>query len=187
MVTVAEAERPSAGNKAWAELVQLVPVVTLAFPFIVYGRVDLSLAASGFLVGAILAVPISVLVLWAKQPLNPILVGTALWLWLGALGFNVPIAELAAWLTSTQACGLFVAALLAGAGVTLFSRLGFLACRGVEGTLARRYSLILLALAAGAVVWSWVFRHDVRLGGGLPFIALNVARRLLCRHASRFV
>lgn len=175
------------GNKVWAELVQLVPVVTLAFPFIVHGRVDLSLAGTGFLVGALLTLPISLLVLWAKQPLNPILVGTALWLWAGALGFNVPIAKLAAWLTSTQAYGLFVAAFVAGVGATLLSSLGFLACRGVEGALARRYSFVLLAFAGAAMLWSWVFRHDVRLGGGLPFIVLNVARRVLCRRASRFV
>lgn len=177
----------SPGNKAWAELVQLVPVVTLAFPFIVHGRVDLSLAASGFLVGAVLAVPISLLVLWAKQPLNPILVGTALWLWLGALGFNLPIPALARWLTSTQAVGLFVGAFVAGSAATLTSSLGFLACRGVEGALARRYSFVLLALSGALVVWSWIFRHDVRLGGGLPFIVLNVARRVLCRRASRLV
>lgn len=177
----------TAGNKLWTELVQLVPVVTLAFPFIVHGSVDLSLAASGFLMGAVLAVPISLLVLWAKQPLNPILLGTAVWLWLGAFGFNVPIPALAAWLTSTQAYGLFVAVCVAGAGATLSSSLGFLACRGVEGALARRYSFVLLALSGAAVLWSWNFRHDVRLGGGVPFIVLNVARRVLCRHASRLV
>ncbi|HEY6728350.1 MAG TPA: hypothetical protein VI197_30275 [Polyangiaceae bacterium] len=177
----------SAGNKLWAELLQLVPVVTLAFPFIVHGSVDLSRAASGFLVGAALAVPIGLVVRRARQPLNPILVGTALWLWVGALGFNLPLPGLAAWLTSTQAFGLFVAAFGAGAVATLSSSLGFLACRGVEGALARRYSFVLLALSSAAMVWSWIFRHDVRLGGGLPFIALNVARRVLCRHASRLV
>lgn len=171
----------------WAELVQLVPVVTLALPFILHGSIDLSRAASGFLVGACLAVPISLLVLWAKQPLNPILVGTGLWLAFGALGFNAPIPALAAWLTSTQAFGLFLGALLAGVAAMLFSPLGFLACRGVEGALARRYSFVLLALAGAALLWSWSFRHDVRLGGGLPFIVLNVARRVLGRRASRLV
>ncbi|HEU5076974.1 MAG TPA: hypothetical protein VFU02_22445 [Polyangiaceae bacterium] len=176
----------SAGNKVWAELVQLVPVVTLAFPFIVHGTVDLSLAGTGFLVAAISSLPLSLLVLWAKQPLNPILVGTAVWLWLGALAFNVPMPALAAWLTSSQAFGLFVGAFVAGVAATLFSPLGFLACRGVSGKLARRYSFVLLGLCAACCLWSWSFRQDVRLGGGLPFIVLNVARRVLGRRASRF-
>lgn len=174
------------GNKPWAELVQLVPVVTLAFPFIVHGSVELSRASTGFLVAALLTLPISGLVLWSKQLLNPILVGTSLWLWFGALAFNVPIPALAAWLTSTQAFGLFVGALLAGIAATLMSRFGFLACRDAEARVARRYSLVLVGLCAACCLWSWSFRTDVRLGGGVPFIVLNVVRRVLCRRASRF-
>lgn len=173
-------------GKAWAELIQLVPVVSLAFPFIVQGSVDLSRANTGFLVAALLTLPVSALVLWAKQLLNPILVGTSLWLWLGALAFNVPIPALATWLTETQAFGLFVGAFVAGLAATLFSPFGFLASRAAEGTLARRCGLGLLCLSAACCAWSWVFRHDVRLGGGLPFILLNVVRRALGRRASRF-
>jgi len=171
------------GNKAWAELIQLVPVVSLALPFIVQGTVDLSRASTGFLVAAILAVPISALVLWAKQLLNPILVGTSMWLWLGALAFNLPIPALAEWLTQTQAFGLFIGAFVAGLGATLLSPFGFLACRAAEAGVARRYGLGLLGLSAACCAWSWAFRHDVRLGGGLPFILLNVVRRALCRRA----
>jgi hypothetical protein len=71
-------------NPFWAEIAQLVPIISLASPFIVAGTVDLGRAGSGFLVGALLAVPISVAVVLRKHPLNPILVGTGLWLWLGA-------------------------------------------------------------------------------------------------------
>lgn len=181
MAVVAEPVR----SKAWAELIQLVPVVSLAFPFIVQGAVDLSRASTGFLVAALLTLPISALVLWSKQLLNPILVGTALWLWLGALAFNVPIPALAEWLTSTQAFGLFVGAFGAGLLATWLSPFGFLACRAASGELARRYSLGLICLSAACCAWSWAFRHDVRLGGGLPFILLNVVRRVLCLRASK--
>jgi len=174
-----------ARSKAWAELIQLVPVVSLALPFIVQGAVDLSRASMGFLVAALLTLPVSGLVLWSKQLLNPILVGTSLWLWLGALAFNVPLPALAQWLTSTQAFGLFVAAFVAGLAATFVSRYGFLACRAAEGAVARRYSLGLLCLSAACCAWSWAFRHDVRLGGGLPFILLNVVRRVLCRRVSK--
>jgi len=180
---VTEVTDATTRNRAWAELVQLVPVVTLAFPFILHGTVDLSLAGTGFLLAAFLTVPVTFLVLWSKQLLNPILVGTSLWLWLGALAFNVPIAGLAAWLTSTQAFGLFVAAFAAGAVATLTSPTGFLAARGAPTSVARRYSFVLLGLSGACCLWSWFFRHDVRLGGGLPFIALNVVRRVLGRRA----
>jgi hypothetical protein len=33
------------------------------------------------------------------------------------------------------------------------------------------------------VGWAWLFRHNIRLGGGLPFIVLNVARRVIGRRA----
>jgi hypothetical protein len=170
-------------NPAWAELVQLVPVVSLAFPFIVAGKVDLARAGSGFLVGALLAIAVTGAVLWRRHLPNPILVGTGLWLWLGLAAFYLPIPALKAWLVDTQAFGLFVAALLAGIIATLVSPWGFVACRSGDPRWNRKTSLGLLGLAAIIVAWSWWFRHDIRLGGGLPFIVLNVARRLIARRA----
>ena len=172
------------GNKIWAELLQLVPIVSLAFPFILHGSVDLARASTGFLVAALLTLPVSFLVLRAGQLLNPILVGAALWLWLGAAAFNLPLAGLAAWLTATQAFGLFVAAFAAGVGATVFSPFGFMACRGVDEPSVRRASVALLVVSALCCAWSWFFRHDIRLGGGAPFIVLNVVRRALCLRAS---
>ena len=82
-------------NPLWAELVQLVPVLSFALPFVLQGSVDLSRAAKGFLLGAGLAVAISLLLVLQKYVLNPILVGAGLWLVGGALAFNVPLALLA--------------------------------------------------------------------------------------------
>lgn len=170
-------------NAVWAELVQLVPIISLAFPFIVEGRVDISRAGSGFLFGALLTLPVLTLVRWRGHLLNPILLGTDLWLWLGAVAFTVPVAPLAAWLARTQAFGLFVAALGAGIVATLFGPQGYVACASNDARFIRRASLGLLALTLVIVGWAWIFRHDIRLGGGLPFIVLNVARRLLARRA----
>ena len=95
-------------NPGWAEGLQLVPIVTLAFPFIVRGEVDLSRAAGAFLIAAALTIPVTLAVLVRDHLLNPILVGTALWLWLGAVAFNVPADAAATWLTETQALGIFL-------------------------------------------------------------------------------
>ena len=174
---------PTKKNAAWAEIVQLIPIVTLALPFIVRGSVDLSQASTGFMVGAALAVPITALVVAKKELLNPILMGTNVWLWLGALAFAVPIEALAQSLVATQAFGLFVAAFAAGLVTTWWSPHGYVACRSAQPRWTMRASLALLALTAVAVVWAWLWRDDIRLGGGLPFIVLNVARRGACLRA----
>jgi hypothetical protein len=166
-------------NPVWAELVQLLPVITLALPFIVNGEVELARAASGFLGGAALAVVVSALVRWRGHVQNPIAVGTAIWLTLGAVAFNVPVDPLATWLGDTQAFGLFVAVLCVGLGTTRFSPSGFIGWRSEDQQWIRRASLRLLVLSAAVVVWAWVFRANIRLGGGLPFIVLNVARRAM--------
>ena len=170
-------------NAVWAELIQLIPVISLALPFILAGKVDLARAGLGFLVGALLTVPISTAVVLRKQLPNPILVGTALWLWLGLAAFYVPVPALRAWLVDTQAFGLFAAALLAGLAAMVLSPWGYIACRSSDPRWNRKTSLGLLAINLLIVVWAWRFRHDIRLGGGLPFIVLNVARRLMMRRA----
>lgn len=173
----------SAKNPVWAELVQLLPVVTLALPFIVRGQVDISHAGRGLLIAAALTVPVSALVLHKKHLLNPILVGTALWLWTGALAFSVPLKALARWLEQTQALGLFLGALLVGLGYTFGSPHGYVACRSSDSAWIRRASLGLLALTGACALVAYGFEGDVRLGGGLPFIVLNIARRVLTRRA----
>ena len=124
-------------------------------------------------------------VLYSRALLNPILVGANLWLWLGALAFALEVQPLVAWLAETQAFGLFVGALAVGLVTTFRSPSGYVACPSADPGWTRRASYLLLALTAAVVVWSWLFRHDVRLGGGLPFIVLNVARRVMGRRAPR--
>jgi len=170
-------------NPIGAELVQLVPIISLAFPFIVAGKVDISRAGPGFLVGALLAIVISALVVLRKHMLNPILVGTGLWLCLGAIAFHVPVPSLVTWLAHTNAFGLFVAVLGVGLAATLLSPSGYVACGSSDTRFVRRASLGLLGLTLVIVAWAWIFRHGIRLGGGLPFIVLNVARRVLGRRA----
>ena len=178
---------PNPKQPVWAELVQLVPIVSFALPFVLKGEVDIGRAAGGFAVGALLAIVVSVLVVRLGHVLNPILVGTGLWLCLGASAFNVPVEPLAALLAKTQALGLFVAAFIVGVVTMLFSRSGYIGCRHDDAGWVRRASAALLVLTALAAAWAFWFRSDVRLGGGLPFIVLNVARRLTIRRAPHSV
>jgi len=183
---VSAVQRPRIGqNPVWAELVQLVPIVSLAFPFIVAGSADLERAGRASLVAALLTVPVVGLVLARGHLLNPILVGTGLWLWLVAAAFRVPLPTLAEWLGQTQAFSLFLLVLIVGFLSTISSPYGYIGCRSPDARWIRRASLGLLGLSGLAVLWAWWFRHDLRLGGGLPFIVLNVARRVACRRHTR--
>jgi hypothetical protein len=170
-------------KSVWVELVQLVPVVSFALPFIVQGEVELARAAPGFLIGAVLFVFASSLVLYLKAVLNPILVGTGVWLVLGALAFNVPIRSLASSLSASQGFSLFVVIGVVGLIGTFTSKAGFIGCPNSDVAWVRRASFVLLALAVAAAAWAFRFRADIRLGGGLPFIVLNVARRVLIRRS----
>lgn len=170
-------------NPVWAELVQLVPAIVLASSFIVGGQVDLARAAPLFAVAAALTVPISGWVVARGHVLNPILLGTALWLWVGAVAFHAPLPAIAATVADTQAFGLFVGAFAVGLVATALLPTGYIGARHGDARWVRRASLGLLGLTVGILAWSWLFRHDVRLGGGLPFIVLNVARRVTIARA----
>lgn len=173
-------ERPT---PPWAEALQLLPIITLAFPFIVRGAVDLAQAETGFIVAACLSIACTGIVA-RRHPLNPILVGTSLWLIVGALAFGLDLGIVTAWLGETQAFGLFAAALLVGIATTWASPYGYIGARLSPRSTLLTLSIRLLGMTALVVVWAWFFRHDVRLGGGLPFIALNVARRVMLRRAT---
>ena len=161
-----------------AEVLQLVPVVTLASSFIVSGAVDLSRAGPLFGVAALLTLPITAVVVKWRRPLNPILTGTALWLWVGAAAFLVPIDPLAQLLAETQATGLFVAALAVGA-VSFTTPRGYIGADHDDPAWIKKTSFGLLLLTVLITAWAYVYRHDIRLGGGLPFIVLNVVRRVV--------
>ena len=145
---------------------------------------ELARAASGFLIGAVLFVVVSWLVLRRRAVLNPILIGTGVWLVLGALAFNVPITPMAASLSATQGFSLFVVIVVVGLVATFTSKAGFIGCPSNDRAWVRRTSFVLLALAVAAAAWAFRFRSDIRLGGGLPFIVLNVARRVIIRRSS---
>lgn len=168
---------PARPHPVWAELVQLVPIVSLALPIIVAGKIDFSRAGGALLVAALLTIPVSVLVVARKATLNPILVGTALWLWVAAIAFELGSTGLVGALSEAQGAGLFLGVLLVGALATLLSPQGFIGSPNPDRSWVKRASFLLLGLALVVTAWSWFFRHNVRLGGGLPFLVLNIARR----------
>ena len=72
---------------------------------------------------------------------------------------------------------------IVGVLAMLFSRSGYIGYRHDDARWVRRASAALLALTALAGAWAFWFRTDVRVGGGLPFIVVNVVRRIMIRRA----
>lgn len=168
-----------------AEVIQFAPILTLASTFVVSGEVDLERAATLFVVAAGEAVMITAALLAVRARFNPVLLGTNLWLILGAAGYGLPIEPLADVLGRFQAAGLFACALAVGGLLTAVSPTGYIGVELPERRTVLAGSVILLALTAAALAWALIFADNVRLGGGLPFILLNVTRRVLGRQLVR--
>ncbi len=172
-------------NPGWAELVQLVPVVTLASSFLVHGEVDLTRAGPLFGVAAALTLPVHAAVWWKGHLVNPIALGAAAWLWTGALVFAAGWAPGVTWLADARAAPLFADALAVSVILAASSPTGCMGARSDDPAWVRRASAAMLVFTAAALAWSWTFRADLRVGNGLPFIALNLARRALVALAAR--
>jgi hypothetical protein len=171
--------------KILTEIVQFVPIITLAITFIVKGDVDLEQAAMLFVVSGIMAVGITVWLVAAKVTLNPILLASNIWLVMGAIAFGVPVPFLATLLSQTNAALLFATVLLVGTvQIALKIPTGFIGMENADTRTVRRLSFILLALSAVILIWAFVCKDNIRLGGGLPFIILNVTRRVMIKRST---
>jgi len=168
--------------KPLVEVVQFVPVLTLAAGFVIAGEIDLSVAAGRFALAAVLAVLIVAGLAWKKVQQNAFLVGADLWLLVGAVSFNVPIGPVEDAMVRAGGGGIFVGALLAGLFYTATQPEGYL---GVVSGKTRALSVLLLVLTAAAAVWAIAHPDSIRLGAALPFIGINVLRRVMGRLASR--
>jgi hypothetical protein len=164
------------------EVVQFVPVLTLAAGFVISGEIDLSVASARFAVAATAAVLIVAALALRRVQQNPFLVGADLWLILGAVSFNLPIEPIKATLVQLGGGGLFLGALLVGIGYTVLKPEGYL---GVEGKQTRTLSVVLLLLTAAAAAWAISRPDDIRLGAAIPFIGINVLRRVMGRLVRR--
>lgn len=163
------------------EAVQFIPVISLASSFIVSGGVDLSRAAALFVISGIGAFVITSALIIMRVQLNPVLFGTNIWLCTGALAFGIPVPALASVLAKAQAAGLFACVLGIFLPLTIFSPAGFIGMPHPNRRTVRKLSLQLFIAATIVFVWSVIMVDNIRLGGGLPFILLNVTRRMMMR------
>ncbi len=170
--------------EAVLELLQFVPILTFALPFMAAGAVDLGAAGGGFVRATLIALAVMGLLKWLDHPQNPIHVATNGWLLVGALAFAVPVSPLTELYAEWGALSLFGGVALWG-GVQLGSgRGGFLLGSVATTRQLRVLTPVMIGLLGLAMVWAWIFQDNLRLGGGLPFITLNVVRRVLLKRVS---
>ena len=166
------------------EAIQFIPILTLASSFIVAGKVDLERASVLFVISAALAALVTAVVLLAKVKANPVLLGTNAWLLIGAIAFGIPIEPLADLVNQARGAGLFTCVLGVGIVLTIVSKQGFSGVESKNRSAVRKGSIVMLILTAIALAWSIFMVENIRLGGGLPFILLNVCRRILSKRLS---
>lgn len=158
-----------------------MPIIVFAVRFIVAGEVDLALAGGQLLVAAVLAVVLKAVLVWRRAVLNPLLLGVDLWLVVGAIGFNVPVPPIMDRMVVLGATSLFIAMGAVAAVMSFASRGGALGPDDLDRVFVQRASGVVVGLCVVAVWWSLWWSGDLRVGGGIPFIVVNVARRLLMR------
>ncbi len=163
------------------ELVQFAPILAFAVPFMTAGAVDLSAAGSGFVRATVLAVVVAVALLAWKHPRNPIHAATDAWLVGGAVAFNLPLEAIAGLYSTWGALSLFAVVAVWGAVRLATGRGGFLLGSGATAVQLRKLTPVMIGLTVAAIAWAWWFLGDIRIGGGLPFIGLNVVRRVLLK------
>ncbi|MCX7726600.1 MAG: hypothetical protein N2053_07100 [Chitinispirillaceae bacterium] len=140
---------------------------------------DLARAKFLFLISGTIAVVMSAFLIVKKVILNPILLGTNIGLVLGAVSFSIPVPLLADIIGSLQAVGLYVCVFVVGIGFLFNKNIGFIGMVHPDFKVIRRLSITMLVFTGMVLVWSYIFVDNIRLGGGLPFILLNVTRRIL--------
>lgn len=170
--------------EAALELLQFVPILTFALPFMTAGAVDLSTAGGGFIRAGAFAIGVMALLRWLKHPQNPIHLATNVWLIGGAAAFNLPLAAVATLYGDLGALGLFAVVAVWGGVQLATGQGGFLLGSTASTKQLRRLTPVMIGLTLLAVAGAWFFRENLRLGGGLPFITLNVARRVLLKRVN---
>lgn len=140
------------------------------------------LEAAGW-TGSGLAAAVLVALRLQRVPHDPILLGINLHLLVITpliVGlFRLGQVDLAHILVATAQNGVLVAVLVVGGTLTVFARRGFIGVEGLPSTVRRTYSLLLLAVAAAGVIWSFVHAGSTLMSVGLPLMALFGLRRYL--------
>ena len=116
---------------------------------------------------------------WRRTPVNPLVLGTDLYLFFGLVTCLTQESWLIAVLSTSQAMGFLVTVFVAGAIATKVSVRGFVFAESSNHEAVVRASLILLVITGAAIGISFIFRGDTFCSGVLPVLSIAVSQRAL--------
>lgn len=165
-------------KKFWVAL-QFAPLSA----FVIYARVNgisPEVWAGAFKLAALLAFVETLLLIYKKVPLNRLVLGTNLFLFLGGIGFQFHIVPILRWYGNMMEATLFAAIIAIGIVTTLCTSIGFIGVPNAPRHTVMQYSAILLVVAVGCFIFSLNASGNLLLAGVVPFLCLVLCRRLLC-------
>lgn len=166
--------RETGAGRWFLGTVEYLPILA----FVYSGRMAADLS-DRFFWGAGIALAVAPLLALQRWRPNPLLVAINAWLCVEALGFVVDLPLLADALGTLRESAFFLALLLVGAGYVAFSERGLLTGAHDDRRRVRGCSLALLALIAGGLVCSIVFRGNETLAATLPATVVLLAQVLM--------
>lgn len=166
-------------QREWmTDVLESVPSIV----FLALWRSDVDAELAGW-IGSGLAAALLIGFRLCRVPCNPVLLGINLHLvvitpLIVAL-FRLGATDTARTLLDTAENGVLAAVLAVGCALTAFAPRGFVGVDGLPAATRRAYSLLLLAVAAAAVPWSFANAGSTLLSIGVPLMALLGLRRFL--------
>ncbi|TCL69698.1 hypothetical protein [Rhizobium sp. BK251] len=159
---------------------------TPSIVFLALWRSDVDLQLSGW-IGAGLAAALFIAFRYFRLQFNPIMLGINTHLLIITpiimASFYAGARELSAALVAHSYRGVLVTVFLAGCGLSFFSERGFVGIGGLSMTSRWRYSGVLLAVSAVAVIWALSFTGGDFLAVAAPMVAMFGLRRFLIARA----
>ncbi len=130
-----------------------------------------------FILGASLSFLRLLFMAWRKMAVNPIIIGTDLYLYLGLVTCMTRAQVLIDLLAHLQATGFLAAILLVGIAATALSPRGYVFAEGIGRAAVVKGSLVLLAVTVGATAMSYAFRGDTTYSGVIPAVMIALSQR----------
>lgn len=131
-----------------------------------------------YLLGSMLAVPVTALVIYQGLPINRIFMGVHLYFISGSLGLLMGWEWLNRLFGQLDAAGMLLCVIILGL-VSLMSRGGFVGAQHAPRVQVLRASLVLVFGAIGAFVLSYHAQGNELWAEFVPFIALFLLQRAL--------
>jgi hypothetical protein len=118
---------------------------------------------------------------WRRTLVNPVVLGTDLYLYFGLVTCLTQHPWLVTVLSASQAMGFLVAVFIAGVVATKISVRGFVFAESSNHKAVLRASLALLAITSVAIGIAFIFRGDTFYSGVLPILSIALSQRVLRR------